>query len=440
MARSSSGRFQIIFSATVCLMLLLPMQHRRRQENSGRVSHLRAFSTPFSSRNGIAEANRLWQLGVEDYFAGQLAGRSHDGLDRFEAALQADGTQADRHHFVGALYSSAGREEDAIASWQAAISADPGFHSAYIELVHAHDSVGNYQAAREIASLAASRGAYWNNGMQRPHCFVRGLPSKPWWHAQDFSWVADLEAISHEIRGELMDFLAAQDTEWAGWSTVGHATNYNDDADLVAAGEWREIVLFEDFEDAAAIRAAFSKTREHLRRLLPDAVASAESGMGAIILSAVAPGTHIKPHCSGHNLQLTCHLGLLCPDGAQIRVDETWRTWQQGRCLLFDDSYEHEVKHSGDSLRVVLLINVWHPCIATSQREMAGTLDELAQFDLDQRSCIPPMDVDQKQRVAAQLDDAVSAGRGAERAEWLQANLNWMPMPAAQLQDLEFLE
>ena len=37
------------------------------------------------------------------------------------------------------------------------------------------------------------------------------------------------------------------------------------------------------------------------------------------------------------------------------------REWAEGRCLIFDDSFEHEVWHEGDSDRVVLICDLWHP-------------------------------------------------------------------------------
>ena len=42
------------------------------------------------------------------------------------------------------------------------------------------------------------------------------------------------------------------------------------------------------------------------------------------------------------------------------------RGWEEGRCVVFDDSFEHEVSHHGpvgDTSvdRVVLLVNFWHP-------------------------------------------------------------------------------
>ena len=34
---------------------------------------------------------------------------------------------------------------------------------------------------------------------------------------------------------------------------------------------------------------------------------------------------------------------------------------QAGECLIFDDSYEHEVWHEGVEDRIVLIADMWHP-------------------------------------------------------------------------------
>ena len=86
------------------------------------------------------------------------------------------------------------------------------------------------------------------------------------------------------------------------------------------------------------------------------------------------PGTHLRPHCGSTNTRLTCHLGLLVPGGATIRCGTEAREWAEGECIVFDDSFEHEVWHEGSADRVVLLINFWHPMLPPDKRriDMSG--------------------------------------------------------------------
>jgi hypothetical protein len=82
---------------------------------------------------------------------------------------------------------------------------------------------------------------------------------------------------------------------------------------------------------------------------------------GDFVLSAMRPGAHLKPHCSIDDLRLRIHLGLAIPEGCSIRVANETRTWQEGRCLTFEDSFEHEVWNRSNARRVVLIVDLWHP-------------------------------------------------------------------------------
>jgi ornithine lipid ester-linked acyl 2-hydroxylase len=73
--------------------------------------------------------------------------------------------------------------------------------------------------------------------------------------------------------------------------------------------------------------------------------------------SALAPGTHIAPHTGYPDGVLRCHLGLIVPENCAIRVASQTRAWQEGRCLIFDDTAEHEAWNQSDRLRVVLLLD-----------------------------------------------------------------------------------
>ena len=103
---------------------------------------------------------------------------------------------------------------------------------------------------------------------------------------------------------------------------------------------------------------------------------------GSVEFSLLIAGTRIRPHCGPTNHKWRMHLGVLIPPGetASIRVgglgnDATEapagggglprrRAWKEGKVLLFDDSFEHEVVNdSEEAARVVLIVDVWHPLL-----------------------------------------------------------------------------
>ena len=80
--------------------------------------------------------------------------------------------------------------------------------------------------------------------------------------------------------------------------------------------------------------------------------------------SILAPGYHIPPHRGPTKALVRCHLGLMIPTDAErcwIRVGDQVRHWQNGRCLCFDDTYEHEVRNDTPQARVVLFLDLDRP-------------------------------------------------------------------------------
>lgn len=82
---------------------------------------------------------------------------------------------------------------------------------------------------------------------------------------------------------------------------------------------------------------------------------------GDAVFSALYPGAHIDAHCSFDNLRLRGMLGVEVPEGCEMRVGNVMTRWEEGKVLFFEDSFEHEVWHKGDSRRIVLIFDLWHP-------------------------------------------------------------------------------
>ena len=88
--------------------------------------------------------------------------------------------------------------------------------------------------------------------------------------------------------------------------------------------------------------------------------------------SALSPSTHVRPHYGPTNKKLRCHLPLVVPnsDGngdtnvscCRLIVGGQTVCLQEGKCVVFDDSFLHEA-YNDDIMepRVVLIIDFWHP-------------------------------------------------------------------------------
>lgn len=86
-------------------------------------------------------------------------------------------------------------------------------------------------------------------------------------------------------------------------------------------------------------------------------VVEAIPGMTTAGFSFLAPGTVIRPHIGYSGEVLRCHLGLMVPEGCALRVGAETRNWDAGKCLVFDDTVEHEAWNRGAEGRAVLLID-----------------------------------------------------------------------------------
>ncbi|MFI6055292.1 aspartyl/asparaginyl beta-hydroxylase domain-containing protein [Streptomyces violascens] len=77
--------------------------------------------------------------------------------------------------------------------------------------------------------------------------------------------------------------------------------------------------------------------------------------------STLLPGAVIDPHCDLWNFSINLHLAVDIPEGCSITVAGEKRSWEEGKCLLFDYSFEHEARNEGTCPRTCLLIDLWHP-------------------------------------------------------------------------------
>jgi ornithine lipid ester-linked acyl 2-hydroxylase len=98
-------------------------------------------------------------------------------------------------------------------------------------------------------------------------------------------------------------------------------------------------------------------------RLCPETTKLVETIPGLVTagFSALAPGTHIAPHTGYPEGVLRCHLGLVIPEDCAIRVRDNTRSWQEGKYLVFDDTWEHEAWNKSDRTRVILLLDFKAP-------------------------------------------------------------------------------
>ena len=84
-------------------------------------------------------------------------------------------------------------------------------------------------------------------------------------------------------------------------------------------------------------------------------------------LSFLAPRKHIPCHRGPFRGVLRFHLMLSMPVGpegtpaAALTIADREHRLGDGECLLWDDTYPHEVRNNSDEGRIALLLDVWRP-------------------------------------------------------------------------------
>jgi beta-hydroxylase len=171
----------------------------------------------------------------------------------------------------------------------------------------------------------------------------------PFFDAERFACVRTLEREWRPIREELDRLLEARE----------HIPSFHmispDQGRISRGDRWKTFILF-----------GFGRKAERNCRQCPRTARVLESipHLQNAWFSILAPGYHIPPHRGVTKGLVRIHLGLLVPrqsERCRIRVDEEVRHWEEGRCLVFDDTFDHEVWNETDEERAVLFIDVERP-------------------------------------------------------------------------------
>lgn len=86
-------------------------------------------------------------------------------------------------------------------------------------------------------------------------------------------------------------------------------------------------------------------------------------GLKTAMFSILEPGKEIPPHRGPYAGVLRYHLAVKVSrsEACGINVGGEDMTWQEGKSLLFDDSYEHFAWNRSDEDRVVLFVDIERP-------------------------------------------------------------------------------
>ncbi|XP_026868924.2 aspartyl/asparaginyl beta-hydroxylase isoform X3 [Electrophorus electricus] len=237
-------------------------------------------------------------------------------------------------------------------------SGEPGTDDGrfYFHLGDALQRTGDVSQAYKWYEAGYQHG-HFASVWQRSLYNVAGLRAQPWWSAKETGYtdlVRMLEQNWKIIRDEALLVLDA-----------GSGQFLPEDENLRETGDWGQFTLWQQGRKVPSSCQSVPKTCAFMERY-PETTTCKR---GQIKFSVMQPGTHVWPHTGPTNCRLRMHLGLVIPPrGCQIRCTNQTRNWEEGKVLIFDDSFEHEVWQEADSYRLIFIVDVWHPELSQSQR------------------------------------------------------------------------
>ncbi|CAN5381475.1 hypothetical protein BH10PSE7_BH10PSE7_23020 [soil metagenome] len=185
--------------------------------------------------------------------------------------------------------------------------------------------------------------------VERLNIRLSRLGSPPVYANADFPWAAEIEKAAPLIRAELCKVLVRKDDLPTFQEVATDVKAISNDQG------WKTYFLLAFGVKSEKAVAACPETWKAVQHI---------PGLKTAMFSIFEPGKHLPAHRGPYNGVLRLHLGLVVPEPAEkiaIRVKDRICHWQEGKVLIFDDSFEHEAwNHSGQT-RVVLFVDFMRP-------------------------------------------------------------------------------
>ncbi|MCP5145523.1 MAG: aspartyl/asparaginyl beta-hydroxylase domain-containing protein [Gammaproteobacteria bacterium] len=175
------------------------------------------------------------------------------------------------------------------------------------------------------------------------------VSTTPFLRNDEFPFIHILEDNWREIREELEQVLK-QEQDIPAFHQISP-----DQARISKGTDWKTFALL-----VLGVKIDQNRAQCPRTSALLDSIPNLQNAWFSIL----APHYHIPPHKGPTKALVRCHLGLRVPQAWErcwIRVDDQKYNWREGKVVMFDDTFEHEVLNDTDEQRVVLFLDVDRP-------------------------------------------------------------------------------
>lgn len=199
-------------------------------------------------------------------------------------------------------------------------------------------------------------------------------------------------------------------------SDLSYITSLPDLEGIVNLGSWNQIPIIRNGREIipnmfSTLLPTYLPTLEAILKEILQSYAI-DLPLGAMEISTLSGNSQLKPHCGPTNHKIRFHLGIKIPTSLElfqnnsrnhcifdshstletcsddstrvedimieewiaagtdpyIRVGNERHYWEQGKVIVFDDSFEHEVLNQSGQDRTVLIVDIWHPLLSLEDR------------------------------------------------------------------------
>ena len=343
-------------------------------------------TTEDSQSNTLLEAQNLL-----------AAGRQDAAMELLQAALTEQPRQEIVHLWLGALLAQQGRSMMAAEHFHLCFSINPElekmpstpnapaqmaqsvrqalallrqhFIRLHLQILSELESEAGKEALQRVRDCIdiqhGRKKPVFADELQRPGAvYVPGIPPQPWFERDEIDGIHQLEKAAGPILEELLVLLNDDEADFSPYVHKGPGVPAAMD-NLAGETDWSSYHLYKEGE----------RQQEHCQRC-PETVAAVdrmpmptcEGNAPEVFFSILKPGAHIKPHFGVANTKLAVHLALIIPGDCALRCGPETRGWSEGKCIIFDDSFEHEAWNRSDSLRAVLILEAWNPYLSDIEK------------------------------------------------------------------------
>lgn len=219
----------------------------------------------------------------------------------------------------------------------------------FYHLGDAYSRINQTDKAREVYRKGAQLGLFLSEHQRSLYNADSRITGRPWWTPQQTTYQKYLTLLENNWQTIRDEGLAQLNKKTGSFLP--------EEENLRETGDWQQFTLYQRGKKDEENCKKVPKTCTLLDQI-PEAKGCKR---GQIKFSVMHPGVHVWPHTGPTNCRIRAHLGLIVPEGPRIRVGNDTRTWTEGKFIIFDDSFEHEVWHNGTELRLVLIVDFWHP-------------------------------------------------------------------------------